>query len=72
MKLLKIVLIVILLIVMCSAISLGTGTITSGTITSGDKVITLEKAEPNSLNEWFYNLKLSEKIEIYNNYKGGK
>ena len=64
MKLLKIVLIIALLIVMCSASSLGIGT-----ITSGDNKVTFEKAEPNSLNEWFYNLSLSEKIELYNYWK---
>lgn len=68
MKFLKIILIIVLLLVMCS-ISFGTGT-----LESADKTIYLcpPPEEPTSLNEWFYNLKLSEKIEIYNNFKGGK
>jgi len=64
MKLLKIVLIIALLVVISSASSLGTGT-----ITSGDNKVTFEETEPNSLNEWFYDLKLSEKIELYNYWK---
>ena len=28
-----------------------------------------ESEEPTTLNEWFYSLELSEKIEIYNNFK---
>ena len=63
MKFLKIILIIVLL-VMCSISSLGIGT-----ITSGDNMITFEPEEPGTLNEWFYGLKLSEKIEIYNDYK---
>lgn len=67
MKILKIILIIVLLVVMCS-ISFGTGS-----ITSGDKTIYLYPVEEyKTLDEWFYNLKLSEKIEIYNNYQGGK
>ena len=44
----------------------------TGHIQSGDNVYIFEPAEPTTLNEWFYNLKLSEKIEIYINYKGDK
>ena len=64
MKLLKIVLIIALLIVISSVSSLGIGT-----ITSGDNKVTFEKTEPNSLNEWFCDLSLSEKIELYNYWK---
>ena len=63
MKFLKIILIIVLLCV--TTIAYG-----SGTITSGDNKVTFEKAEPSTLNEWFCGLNLSEKIEIYNNYKG--
>lgn len=66
MKFLKIILIIVLLLVMCSVISLGTGS-----ITSGDSYIVFEE-EPATLNEWFYKLSLSEKIELYNYYEGGK
>ena len=62
MKFLKIILIIVLFSV--SFISYGTGS-----ITSGDKTVYFEK-EPTTLNEWFYGLSLSEKIEIYNYYKG--
>ena len=63
MKFLKIVLIIVLLCV--PLVSYGTGS-----MSSGDKVVYFEKAEPSTLNEWFCGLSLSEKIEIYNNYKG--
>ena len=62
MKLLKIVLIIALLCV--PLVSYGTGS-----ISSGETCITFEAEEPNSLNEWFYNLSLSEKIELYNYWK---
>lgn len=67
MKFLKIILIIVLLCV--PLVSYGTGT-----IESGEKTIYIcpPPEEPTSLNEWFYDLKLSEKIEIYNYYKGGK
>ena len=65
MKFLKIILIIVLLTV--PLISYGTGT-----ITSGDNAVYLcsEPEEPTTLDEWFCNLSLSEKIEIYINYKG--
>jgi hypothetical protein len=59
MKYIKIILILALLLIPVYSYS-------TGTITSGDIVVTFEQAEPNSLNEWFYNLSLSEKIDIYN------
>ena len=58
MKFLKILLIIVLLSV--PIISYGTGT-----ITSNDKTFYFEEEEPNSLNEWFYNLSLREKIDVY-------
>lgn len=63
MKYLKIILIIVLLLVLCSVSSLGTGI-----IESGDKTICFEPEEPNTLNEWFYDLTLSEKIKIYNEW----
>ena len=58
MKFLKILLIIVLLSV--PIISYGTGT-----ITSNDKTFYFEEEEPNSLNEWFRNLSLREKIDVY-------
>jgi len=65
MKLLKILLIIALLLV--PIISYGTGT-----IESGDRMVYLcpEPEEPTTLDEWFCNLSLNDKIEIYVNYKG--
>ncbi|MCK4322710.1 hypothetical protein KAX08_09360 [candidate division WOR-3 bacterium] len=61
MKFLKILLIIVLLLVMCSGISLGTGT-----IESGDKTVYFERYEEyNTLDEWFWNLSLREKIDVY-------
>ena len=61
MKFLKILLIIVLLLVMCSGISLGIGT-----IESGDKIVYFERYEEyNTLDEWFINLSLREKIDVY-------
>ena len=61
MKFLKILLIIVLLLVMCSGISLGIGT-----IESGDKTVCFERYEEyNTLDEWFWNLSLREKIDVY-------
>jgi len=64
MKFLKIILIVTLLLILCVPLTYG-----DGTITSGETYITFKQEEPNTLNEWFYDLDLSEKIEIYNYWK---
>ena len=58
MKYLKILLIIVLLSV--PVISYGTGT-----ITIGDEVVYFEPEEPTSLNEWFANLSIREKVDVY-------
>ena len=64
MKFLKILLIIVLLSV--SFISYGTGS-----ITSVDKTFYFEKYEEyNTLDEWFYNLSLREKIDVYIYWQG--
>jgi hypothetical protein len=64
MKYLKIILIIVFLTVMLSSISSGTGS-----MTSDDKTVYFEEEEPSSLNEWFYDLTLSEKIKLYNHWQ---
>jgi len=51
MKFLKIILIVTLLLILCVPLTYG-----DGTITSGETYITFKQEEPNTLNEWFYDL----------------
>lgn len=64
MKFLKILLIIVLLFV--PLISYGTGT-----IESGDKTIYFERYEEyNTLDEWFINLSLREKIDVYAYWQG--
>ena len=63
MKFLKILLIIVLLTV--PLISYGTGT-----IESGDKVYLCPPPEYNTLDEWFCNLPLREKIDVYTYWQG--
>lgn len=66
MKLLKILLIIVSLLVICFAISYG-----DGIIVSGDNCITFETYEEyKTLNEWFYQLSLREKIDVYTYWQG--
>lgn len=58
MKFLKILLIIVLLSVPVISYS-------TGNITSGDKTVYFEPGEPTTLNEWFVNLSLREKIDVY-------
>ena len=62
MKYLKILLIIVLLSI--TFVSYGTGS-----ITSNDETVCFKEPEPTTLNDWFYNLSLSKKIEIYNSWK---
>lgn len=62
MKYLKIILIIVFLSITFFAISYG-----DGTITSDDKVIDFEEYKIyNTLDEWFTQLSLQEKIDVYN------
>ena len=64
MKFLKILLIIVLLCV--PLVSYGTGT-----IESGDKTVYLcPPPEYDTLNEWFTNLSLREKIDVYTYWQG--
>ena len=59
MKFLKILLIIVLLCVPVISYS-------TGTIESGDKTVYFERYEEyNTLDEWFTNLSLREKIDVY-------
>ena len=62
MKYLKIILTMALVLVMCSGISLGIGT-----IESSEKTVYIcpEPEEPTSLDEWFVNLSIREKVDVY-------